>query len=190
MTLTALSAATLTLAMLLSVTLQAPLDREDTGSTGSPEQLESSGASGSPEQSSGEEEPIIEPQVNSCPNYHPGNPSVRNKTGCVTGTVLNPVDHELAFGFQKHQQIQNWKNCGIPRIPHANQRICYKTTLDQCGTDYRIFLNLRNEAGLQRNCPLESEELPTFTPNRLDRYFQSPRYGCRKGRGSGRLYDY
>ena len=71
-----------------------------------------------------------------------------------------------------------------------SQRICYKTTVDQCGSEYRIHLNLRNEAGLQRQCPQESEELRTAMANGSERYFQSPRYGCRKGRGSGSLYNY
>ena len=116
MTFTSFNAAILTLAMLLSVTLEAPLQSEDMTSplnetatrvTGSPEDsLESSG------------EGDMESPVSSCPNYHPGNPALRNKTGCVTGTMLDPVDHEMAFGFQKGQN-PNWTTCGIPRIPQA-----------------------------------------------------------------------
>ena len=58
-----------------------------------------------------------------------------------------------------------------------SERICYKTTIDQCGSEYRIHLNLRNEAGLQRQCPQESEELRTAMAVGSERYFQSPRYG-------------
>ena len=70
----------------------------------------------------------------------------------------------------------------------CSERICYRTTVDQCGTDYRVYLNHRNEASLRRQCPSEDENLPTTDGS--DRYLQSPRYGCRKGRGSGSLFHY
>ena len=62
--------------------------------------------------------------------------------------------------------------------------------MDRCGNDYRIYLNLRNLTGIQRKCPHESEIIPTTESDGSDRLFQSPRYGCRKGRGSGNLYGY
>ena len=74
-----------------------------------------------------------------------------------------------------------------------SQRICYRTTVDQCGisgTEYRIYLNQRNEAGLQRQCPSESEDLRSAKADGSERYLQSPRYGCRKGRGTGSLHNY
>ena len=72
----------------------------------------------------------------------------------------------------------------------SSQRICYKTTVDKCGTDYRIYLNRRNLKKLQRSCPTESEEILSSNSNESERIFQSPRYGCRKGRGTGNLYRY
>ena len=69
-----------------------------------------------------------------------------------------------------------------------SHRVCHRTTVDKCGSDYRIFLNRRNVQGLLRKCPEESETLRT-TDN-SDRILQSPRYGCRKGRGSGNHYAY
>ena len=75
-------------------------------------------------------------------------------------------------------------------ISFYSQRICYKTTVDKCGLDYRIYLNKRNIENLQQTCPSESIDIITLTENATDRLFQSPRYRCRKGRGSGALYQY
>ena len=69
-----------------------------------------------------------------------------------------------------------------------SERVCYRTTVDQCGSNYRVFLNHRDESRLQRQCPSESENLATSDSSQ--RYLQSPRYGCRKGRGSGSLHRY
>ena len=71
-----------------------------------------------------------------------------------------------------------------------SEMICYRTTVDKCGNNYRIYLNRRNLTSLQKNCPDESESLQTTNANGTDRIFQSPRYGCRKGSGSGNLYSY
>ena len=73
-------------------------------------------------------------------------------------------------------------------LPLFSQRLCYKTTVDKCGNGYRIFLNKRNFNGLQRSCPLETQDLRSLTET--ERLLQSPRYGCRKGRGSGNHYGY
>ena len=43
---------------------------------------------------------------------------------------------------------------------------------------------------LQRKCPDETEMIRTTESNGTDRILQSPRYGCRKGRGSGNHYAY
>ena len=51
-----------------------------------------------------------------------------------------------------------------------------------------MYLNLRDELSLQQRCPSESENLATIDGSQ--RFLQSPRYGCRKGRGSGSLYHY
>ena len=72
----------------------------------------------------------------------------------------------------------------------SSQRICYRTTVDSCGTDYRVYLNRRNLKGLQKKCPEESEDILTTDSNGTERILQSPRYGCRKGRGTGNLYSY
>ena len=66
-----------------------------------------------------------------------------------------------------------------------SHRVCYKTSVDQCGNEYRIFLNRRN---LKRSCPLETEDLRSITET--EKLLQSPRYGCRKGHGSGNHYGY
>ena len=52
----------------------------------------------------------------SCPNYEQGNPSQRNMTGCETGTSLEDIDHEKAFGFDGGEN-PDWKACGLPRVP-------------------------------------------------------------------------
>ena len=62
--------------------------------------------------------------------------------------------------------------------------------MDKCGNDYRVYLNLRNLTRVQRTCPNEREILPTTQSDGSDRLLQSPRYGCRKGKGTGSLYEY
>ena len=71
-----------------------------------------------------------------------------------------------------------------------SEKICYRTTVDKCDNDYRIHLNHRNLKGLLKNCPDESDNLQTTNENGTDRILLSPRYGCRKGKGSGNLYNY
>ena len=83
-----------------------------------------------------------------------------------------------------------WYDGSILLYFFSSQRICYRTTVDKCGTDYRVYLNQRNLKGLQKKCPAESEEIPTTNSNGTERILQSPRYGCRKGRGTGNLYAY
>ena len=39
-------------------------------------------------------------------------------------------------------------------------------------------------------CPRESESIHSVAENDTERLFHSPRYGCRKGRGTGALYKY
>ena len=56
------------------------------------------------------------PTVTSCPGYERGNPSRRNMTGCETGTILDPVDHEMAFGFSSGEN-PDWNACGLPHLP-------------------------------------------------------------------------
>ena len=54
--------------------------------------------------------------ITSCPNYEQGNPSQRNMTGCETGTSLEAIDFEKAFGFNSGEN-PDWKACGLPRVP-------------------------------------------------------------------------
>ena len=54
--------------------------------------------------------------LTSCPNYERGNPSERDMTGCETGTALESVDHEQAFGFHGGEN-PDWNACGLPRLP-------------------------------------------------------------------------
>ena len=54
--------------------------------------------------------------ITSCPGYKQGNPSLRNMTGCETGTSLEAIDFEKAFGFDGGEN-PDWKSCGLPRIP-------------------------------------------------------------------------
>ena len=52
----------------------------------------------------------------SCPGYERGNPSRRDMTGCETGTILDPVDHEMAFRFSSGEN-PDWNACGLPHLP-------------------------------------------------------------------------
>ena len=52
----------------------------------------------------------------SCPGYERGNPSNRNMTGCETGTSLEAIDLEKAFGFNSDKN-PDWNACGLPRLP-------------------------------------------------------------------------
>ena len=54
--------------------------------------------------------------ISSCPGYKQGNPKLRNMTGCETGTSLEAIDHEKAFGFDGGEN-PDWNACGLPRIP-------------------------------------------------------------------------
>ena len=56
--------------------------------------------------------------LTSCPGYERGNPSKRNKTGCKTGTYLDSVDHDLAFGFSSGGN-PDWNACHLPVLPEA-----------------------------------------------------------------------
>ena len=117
MILTAFNAAILTLAMLLGATLQAPIQSEDRASNNDTTRV----ATESPEislESSGEGEMNGLHVVSSCPGYIPGNPVLRNKAGCLTGSTLDPVDHETVFGFIGGGN-PDWTTCGVPRIPQA-----------------------------------------------------------------------
>lgn len=58
-----------------------------------------------------------------------------------------------------------------------SERVCYKTTLEQCEDGYHIYLNKRNLLTLQSSCPNETDTIP-FTPTG-ELYLQSPRYGCK-----------
>ena len=51
----------------------------------------------------------------SCPGYEKGNPSNRNMTGCETGTFLEAIDFEKAFGFNSDKN-PDWSSCGLPRF--------------------------------------------------------------------------
>ena len=52
----------------------------------------------------------------SCPGYKQGNPNLRDMTGCETGTSLEAIDHEKAFGFDGGEN-PDWNACGLPRVP-------------------------------------------------------------------------
>ena len=54
--------------------------------------------------------------ITSCPGYERGNPSLRNMTGCETGTSLEAIDFEKAFGFDGGEN-PDWKSCQLPRVP-------------------------------------------------------------------------
>ena len=58
----------------------------------------------------------VEMPLTSCPNYERGNPSLRDMTGCETGSALEVVDHEKAFGFHADEN-PDWSACGIPHVP-------------------------------------------------------------------------
>ena len=52
----------------------------------------------------------------SCPGYEKGNPSNRNMTGCETGTFLEAIDFEKAFGFHSDKN-PDWSSCHLRRVP-------------------------------------------------------------------------
>ena len=128
----ALAVFILTLTMIVTGTIQAPATQtEESISSSTNATLQSNSdsvpanESSSPEQPSlhaGEVEETVNqtqaPPVSSCPAYHTGNPAFRNRTGCLSGAILDPVDHELAFGFHKGSN-PDWNNCNIPRLPQA-----------------------------------------------------------------------
>ena len=70
----------------------------------------------------------------------------------------------------------------------CSRKICYRTTVDMCGTEYReyrLYLNKRNFQGLLRNCPNERQDL---LAQGTEVVFQSPRFQCRKR--NRRFYQY
>ena len=126
---TAFEVVILTLMMLLTTALLAPTQQSedaDTRLSAAENETNSSIVPETPEQSM--EQPTQEaarnenithaPVLNSCPGYQTGNPALRNRTGCLTGAVLDPVDHEMAFGFNNGGN-PDWSTCGIPRVPQA-----------------------------------------------------------------------
>ena len=54
--------------------------------------------------------------ITSCPGYKRGNPADRDMTGCETGTSLEDIDFEKAFGFNSGEN-PDWNACGLPRLP-------------------------------------------------------------------------
>ena len=66
-----------------------------------------------------------------------------------------------------------------------SHRVCYRTTVDLCDTQYRLYLNRRNFNGLLKNCPNETEHLHA---SQSEVIFPSPRYQCQKK--NGRIYRY
>ena len=67
----------------------------------------------------------------------------------------------------------------------SSRRVCYRTTVDLCDSQYRLYLNRRNFNGLLKNCPNETEHLHA---SQSEVIFPSPRYQCQKR--NGRIYRY
>ena len=67
----------------------------------------------------------------------------------------------------------------------SSHRVCYKTTIDKCGSQYRVYLNRRNLANLQKKCGTERENLAEGEDSVV---FPSPRYNCTKKRGHKYIY--
>jgi hypothetical protein len=111
-------------------------------------------------------------------------PKNRARDGCVVGAAVGQVDHELAFGFPTSRV--DWRACNLPEYPAENHRVCYRTTIDKCGNQYRVYLNRRNFASLNRKCNNESESLPKTEDSTI--VFASPRYNCIKKRGNSYPY--
>jgi hypothetical protein len=118
-------------------------------------------------------------QIEYCPGYRAGNPSLASDLGeCKSGADIGVVDHIYAFGIDSLVRSPNWTACGIPTVPEENERVCYKTTVVQCADGYRVYLNRRNQERLQFSCPNETITVP-LSPSG-ERFLQSPRYDCRK----------
>ena len=71
---------------------------------------------------------------------------------------------------------------------HSSHRVCYRTTIDKCGNQYRVYLNRRNFASLNRKCDNERESLLGNVTENSMIVFASPRYNCIKKRGN--MYPY
>ena len=54
--------------------------------------------------------------ISSCPGHKRGNPADRDMTGCETGTSLEAIDFEKAFGFNSGENPE-WNDCGLPQLP-------------------------------------------------------------------------
>ena len=59
---------------------------------------------------------VVAIPLTSCPGYKQGNPALRNRTGCLTGSILEGVDHQMAFGFHGGSN-PDWSACDLPLIP-------------------------------------------------------------------------
>ena len=70
----------------------------------------------------------------SCSGYIQGNPSLRNTTGCETGTSLEAADHEKVFGFSSDRN-PDWSACGLPRLPEEK----YVFLLKQCVVNIKLL---------------------------------------------------
>ena len=71
-----------------------------------------------------------------------------------------------------------------------SHRLCYRTTVDKCENGYieSSLTDVSSMHGLLESCPLETQDLRSIAET--EKLLQSPRYGCRKGRGSGNHYGY
>lgn len=79
--------------------------------------------------------------------------------------------------------------CVVLNIWHIllySQRVCYKTVIDRCAGQYRVYINRRNFSGLKHKCRNETEQLAEVDEGEI--IFSSPRYKCEKK--SGKFYDY
>ena len=97
----ALDFALITLVSIWSSGLQAPIQSDEMTSNGGVRETN---------------ETYNDMPITSCPGYEQGNPSQRNMTGCETGTSLEAIDFEKAFGFDGGEN-PDWNACGLPRIP-------------------------------------------------------------------------
>ena len=55
--------------------------------------------------------------LTSCPGYVRGNPNLRDKTGCTTGTQVGTVSMERAFGSNGTWRLSHWNSCDLPKLP-------------------------------------------------------------------------
>ena len=73
----------------------------------------------------------------------------------------------------------------MPYYFPSSRRVCYRTTIDKCGNQYRVYLNRRNFANLQKKCKTERENLAEGEDFVV---FPSPRYNCTKKSGHTYMY--